>query len=69
MAKKNWIKGSIKHLGALTAKANRAHMGNMAFARKHYHDSGKTGMQAREAVTLSHLAKHRKSGHGLHARH
>jgi hypothetical protein len=36
--------------GALTAQANRAGMTPMAFARKHYHDSGTTGSRARFAV-------------------
>jgi hypothetical protein len=51
MAKLN-IKSAIKHPGALTKKAHAAGMSPMAFAREHEHDSGKTGQQARFAITL-----------------
>ena len=51
MAKK-WISGAIKHPGALTRKAKAAGMSTMAYARKHEHDPGITGRQARLALTL-----------------
>lgn len=51
MAKK-WIKGAIKHPGAMTAQAKKAGMSPMAFAEKHKHDSGTTGRRARLALTL-----------------
>lgn len=54
-AKKKWIKGAIKHPGALTAKAKAAGMSPMEFARKHQHDSGTTGRQARLAMTLQKM--------------
>jgi hypothetical protein len=38
--------------GALTKKADAAGMAPMAFARKHYGDSGRTGRQARAAVNM-----------------
>ncbi len=47
---KYWQAGAVKREGALTRKANRAGMSPMAFARKHYHDSGLTGQQSRYAV-------------------
>ena len=40
----------IKRPGALTRKAKAAHMGVQAFARKHKHDKGLTGKQARFAL-------------------
>jgi hypothetical protein len=39
--------------GALTAQANRAGMTPMAFARKHYGDSGVTGRRSRFAVNAA----------------
>jgi hypothetical protein len=39
----------VKRPGALTAKANRAHMGVQEFAKEHAHDSGLIGQQARFA--------------------
>ncbi|WP_213775078.1 hypothetical protein [Bradyrhizobium sp. dw_78] len=47
---KKWMGAAVKRPGALTAKAKRAGQSPMAFARKHYHDSGLTGDQARFAV-------------------
>lgn len=59
MAKKHFIQKAIKHPGALTRKAKNAGMSTMAFARKHQHDSGKTGQQSRFALELVRLG-HRK---------
>lgn len=47
MATPNFIKGAIKRPGALTAKARAAGMSVDAFARKHQHDKGVTGDEAR----------------------
>lgn len=52
MAKEKWIKGAIKHPGALTAQAKSAGKSPMEFAREHQHDSGTTGRRARLAMTL-----------------
>ena len=49
---KHWIKGAIKHPGALTASAKKSGMSPMEFANKHKHDSGKTGARSRLALTL-----------------
>lgn len=57
---KQWIKGAIKHPGALTKKANAAGESPMAFARAHQHDKGTTGRQARLAITLRTIAHGRK---------
>jgi hypothetical protein len=53
----DWIKGAIKHPGALTRKAKAAGQSTSAFASKHAGDSGRTGKQARLAQTLSKLRK------------
>ena len=57
MAKK-WIKGAIKHPGALTRKAQAAGQSPMAFAASHRSAPGTTGKQARLAITLRDLASH-----------
>lgn len=54
-----WIQKAIKNPGALTRKAKAAGMTPLEFARKHAHDPGKTGKQARLALTLSKLSKKR----------
>ena len=50
-----WIQKAIKHPGALTKKAQSAGMSTSAFAKKHAHDSGTTGKQARLAQTLGKM--------------
>jgi hypothetical protein len=50
----------VKRPGALTRKAKRAGESVREFAREHYHDSGKTGEQARFAV-IARKWKHRGS--------
>jgi len=56
MARK-WIAGAIKRPGAFRAKARRAGMSTMAYARKMRSASGRTGRQARLALTLSKLRR------------
>jgi hypothetical protein len=53
----NWIQGAIKHPGAFSKKAKAAGMSTSAFAKKHEHDSGKLGKQARLAQTLGKMHK------------
>lgn len=48
----HWIKGAVKHPGALRKKAKAAGETTREFAAKHEHDGGKTGDQARLALTL-----------------
>jgi hypothetical protein len=61
MAKKEkWIAGAIKRPGALTKKAKAAGMGVQAYARKMKGAKGRTGKQARLALTLSKLRKKKK---------
>lgn len=49
----NWMAGTVKRPRALTAKAKSADMTTAAFARGHAHDSGRTGKQARLALTFA----------------
>lgn len=60
--KKKWIKGAIKHPGALRAKAERAGESTSEFAQKHEHDSGRTGAQARLAETLMGMRHGSRAG-------
>ena len=54
-----WIKGAIKHPGALRKKAEAAGETTREFADKHAGDSGKTGARARLAKTLMGMSKTR----------
>lgn len=58
MAKKFWIKGAIKHPGALTRKATAAGESPGEFAQEHKDSAGTTGRQARLALFFK---KHRPS--------
>ena len=55
MEKKKWIQGAVKHPGALTKAAKRAHVSNSKYEEEHKHDSGKAGQRARFAIIMSHL--------------
>lgn len=52
---KNWIAGAVKRPGALTRKAEAAGMGVQEFANAHRHDKGRTGKQARLAITFRNM--------------
>lgn len=54
MAEK-WIQKAIKHEGSLTRKAKAAGMSVAEFAQKHRHSKGRTGRQARLAITLRRI--------------
>lgn len=54
---RKWIAGAIKRPGALTRKAKAAGMSPMAYARKMRHAAGRTGRQARLALTLRKFRK------------
>jgi len=56
----NWIKSAVKRPGALKRKAKRAGLSTAAYARKHAHDPGRTGKQARLALTFRKMAHKRK---------
>lgn len=49
---KNWIKGAIKRPGAFRKKAKAAGMSTRAYAQKMKDAPGRTGKQARLALTL-----------------
>ena len=55
LQEKNWIKGAIKHPGALTAAAKKAGESNSEYEQQHKHDSGKAGKRARLALTLKKM--------------
>jgi len=59
-AKKRWIAGAIKRPGAFTRKARAAGMSVQAYARKMRHAGGRTGRQARLALTLAKISRRRK---------
>lgn len=59
MAKK-WINKAIEKPGAFKAKAESAGKSTKAFAAEHKDDSGRTGKQARLALTLMDM-KHTKA--------
>jgi hypothetical protein len=50
---RNWMAGAVRRPGALRAKAKRAGMSTSAYAKKHAHDPGRTGKQARLAQTFA----------------
>lgn len=62
--KKNWIKGAIKHPGAMTEAAKREGVSNSEYIAEHKHDSGKAGQRARLAATLKGMHK-RTGGSGF----
>ncbi len=57
MASMIWIKGAIKHPGALKAAAKKAGQSTRAYAQKHKGDKGKTGARSRLAITLMGMNK------------
>jgi len=56
MAEK-WIGRAIKRPGALTRKARAAGQSVGEFARSHRSDPGRTGKQARLAITLRKMSR------------
>lgn len=54
---KNWIKGAIKHPGAMTEAAKREGVSNSKYEQEHKNDSGTAGKRARLAITLKHMKK------------
>ena len=57
---RRWIKGAIKRPGALRRKAKAAGMSTMAYARAHRKSKGRTGRQARLALTLRKMHRKKK---------
>jgi len=56
---RKWISKAIKRPGAFTRKARAAGMGVQAYARKMRHAAGRTGRQARLAITLKKISRRR----------
>lgn len=56
---KNWMKGAVKRPGAFKAKAERAGMSTHAYAEKEKGAPGRTGKQARLALTFEKMRPHR----------
>lgn len=56
----NWIKGAIKHPGALTRAAKAAGETNAEYEQEHKHDKGLAGERSRLALTLKHLNENYK---------
>jgi hypothetical protein len=54
-----WIAGAVRHPGAFAAKARRAGLPTLAFARTRRHAPGRLGRQARLALTLDRLRRRR----------
>ena len=54
---RKWIAKAIKRPGALTRKAKASGMSTMSYARKMRHAPGRTGRQARLAITLKGLSR------------
>lgn len=61
--KKKWIKGAIKHPGAMTEAAKREGVSNSAYEHEHEHDSGVAGKRARLALTLKGTHHHKEASH------
>lgn len=66
MSKKKWIKGAIKHSGAMTEAAKREGVSNSEYIQEHKHDSGKSGQRARLADTLKGF--HKKLRHKMYGK-
>lgn len=48
-----WMQGAVKHPGAFTKQAEKAHMGVQAFAEKKQDAPGITGQRARLALRFA----------------
>lgn len=60
--KKKWIQAANIKEGALTKKAKAAGQSPMAYAAAHKSDPGKTGKQARLALTFKRMNAKRRKG-------
>lgn len=62
MARKKWIqKATAEHKGAATRKAKAEGLTVHEWALKHRHDKGRTGREARLALTLEKIGRRRKA--------
>lgn len=53
----DWIKGAVKHPGALRRAAAKAGESTREYAENHKGESGKAGKRSRLAITLMGLKK------------
>ena len=60
MSDDRWIQSAVKHPGAATRKAEAEGLTVHEWALAHRHDKGKTGEQARLALTLERAAARRR---------
>lgn len=51
---RRWMEEAVKRPGALRRRARAAHQAVLAFARRHAHDPGRLGRQARFALIAQH---------------
>ena len=58
---KQWIQRAVRKPGAFTAKAKRADVPVQAYAHKMRSAPGRTGKQARLAITLAKISKKRSA--------
>ena len=58
---KQWIQRAVRKPGAFTAKAKRADVSVQAYAHKMRSAPGRTGKQARLAITLAKIGKRRSA--------
>jgi hypothetical protein len=58
----NWMASAVKRPGALRAKAQRAGVSTMAFARSHDTGGSRTARQARLAETFAKFRPKKKAG-------
>jgi hypothetical protein len=61
---RKWIQGAVEHPGAATRKAAAEGLTVHEWASRHRHDKGRTGEQARLALTLERVARNRRGNHG-----
>lgn len=74
--KHKWIKGAIKHPGAMTAAAKHEGVSNSTYEHEHEHDKGTAGKRARLALTLKHMhhahnkatVSHKKIMHSMYGK-
>lgn len=52
-----WIKGAIKHPGAMTEAAKKEGVSNSKYEQEHKGDKGHAGKMARLAMALKKMAK------------
>ena len=57
-----WMQSAVKRPGALRAKADKAGESTQEYAREHKSSPGRTGKQARLALTFAKARKGKRKG-------